>query len=1803
MYRSGDLARWTANGQLAFAGRADSQVKIRGFRVEPGAVEAALASHEMVGQAAVVVRDDQLGQARLVAYVVPADRGGVDAAGLRRFVAGVLPGYMVPAAVVVLESLPVLATGKLNRAALPAPDFAGLASAGGPRNAMEDVLCGLFGEVLGLEMVGADDSFFDLGGDSLLAMRLIARIRGVLDAELTIRGIFGAPTPAGVARLLGDAGTARPSYRPMRRPDPVPLSFAQLRMWFLDRLEEAGPSYHISFAARLSGPLDRAALEAALADVARRQESLRTIFPESGGIPRQHVLDPVAGAPVLVIGHTSEAGLAGSLTAASRQAFDISAEVPWRAHLFGLGPDEHVLLFVVHHIAADGWSMGVLARDLSTAYTARRAGRPPAWADLELQYADYALAQRELLGSEADPGSALARQLAYWRTALEGLPPGLDLPADRPRPPVASSRGGVAPLRVSAPTHAGLLKAARQAQATLFMVIQAGVALLLSRLGAGTDIPVGTAVAGRGDQVLDGLIGFFVNTLVLRTDVSADPAFCDLVRRVREADLSAYAHQDVPFERLVDVVRPERSLARHPLFQVMLAFQNAPGAAWDLAGLRVSPVAAGTGAAKFDLSFSLRERRGTDGAPDGIGGVIEYSADLFDPGTARQIAWRLVRVLEQVAADPGVRASQVDVLTAQERGRLLAEWNDTSRPMPAGTLAGLFEAQARRSPDAVAVACGDESLTYGELDAWASRLAHYLAAHGVGPEQLVAVAVPRSARMVAALLGVVKAGAAYLPVDPGYPAARIAFMLADAQPAMLVCTTETVAGRLAASPVPRVVLDDPAVAARLAAYPATGPGDAGRARPLEPRHPAYVIYTSGSTGTPKGVAVEHRSAVNYVMWRLTAYELRPGDRMLQFASTSFDTSVSEIFPALLAGAMLCVAHRDLDVVRQMRDLSITVATLTPAVLAAVAGKRGDTSAPTTLPALTRLIAAGEACSTDVVRRWAPGRQFFNEYGPTEATVDVTWWACPGEPVAGAVPVGAPIANTRVFVLDEFLRLAPVGVAGELYVAGAGLARGYLGRPAFTGERFVACPFAAGERMYRTGDLARWTAGGVLMFAGRADGQVKLRGFRVEPGEVEAALGSHPQVSQVAVLAREDVPGQRRLVAYVVPAGGDVDAAALRQHAAGLLPDYLVPAAVVAVAGLPRSAHGKLDLAALPAPDPGLAAAGRHAASALEAIVCGLFADVLGLDRAGADDSFFDLGGDSILSMQLVARARLAGVVFTPRDVFVRKTPAALAALAGETLPDSAAAALDEPADDETGDVPLTPVMCWLAEHAGLAERFSQSVLTEVPAGLGADRLAAAVQAVVDHHGMLRARLARAPDGTWRLAVTAAGTVRAAQCVRRVDAYGVSGDALAVLVRRESRAAAQRLDPAAGVMVQVVWLDAGPQADGWVLVVAHHLVVDGVSWRIVLPDLARAWQAAAAAQQPALAPAGTSFRRWAQLLAGQARQDSRTAELPAWTAMLEAGEPLLGDRPLDRSRDTAATVRRISRAVPAEVAAGLLGTVPAIFGAGVDEVLLAGLTAAVGEWRARRRGAPGPVLVDVERHGREHGVAGADLSRTVGWFTSVHPVRLDAGAADFTDLRAGGPAAGELVKRVKEQMRAVPADGLGFGLLRYLNSGTADALAGLARPQIGFNYLGRFTAGRPGTAGSAAHGARHWLPAGPTVLAGSADARLPAVHVLEAGGVVRDLPGGPELAVSLAWPGGLLSAEAVSQLMDGWQAVLAGIAGHAAQPDAGGFTPADFPLVALSQSQVDELESGFADDEMDDEMDDVEDDEQQDRSGW
>ncbi|MFD3592555.1 amino acid adenylation domain-containing protein [Nocardia sp. NPDC058640] len=1282
MYRTGDLVRWV-NGdtyELEYLGRTDFQLKIRGYRIEPGEIDAVLARHPQVSFALTVGTQNPAGETALVSYVTGRD---IDPGALTRWSSSMLPPHMVPAAIVVLDRIPLSSAGKIDRNALPAPEFA-TRTYREPAPGLERAVADVFAEVLGAERVGADDNFFDLGGNSLLATRLTARLSAAVDIRVPVRVLFAAPTVAecaveiaGLTRAVG-----RPALRSQPRPAQIPLSPAQQRMWFLNRFDTGTAAYNIPVVLRLSGALNPTAMQQAFTDLVARHEILRTVYPAVDHAPAQVVL-PLDHPDVPVLNVASAHGITEDsgrtvtwhdisddpTQAATSDAmklavaqlvstdFDVTAEVPLRATLFELAPDEYVLAMAVHHIAGDGFSGGPLTRDLVIAYTARAQGHTPTWAPLPVQYADYALWQQTLLGDETDPASMAATQLAYWRTALADLPDQLELPRDRPRPAIQSYAGGRVPFTIDTPTHAALTELSRTHGATLFMAVHTALAVVLAQLSGTTDIAIGTPTAGRGEAVLDDLIGMFVNTLVFRTRVDGDASFAQQLARQRDTDLQAFAHADIPFERLVEVLNPARSTARHPLFQVGLSFQNLAEVNMDLPGMSVSSVELDRELSQFDLHLILADRYTADGAPAGITGYCTYATDLFDAATVAGFLDRLTRLLTAVITDPSAPLHTIDLLAPAERTQILHTWNHTARQAdPNTTLVSLLDATVAAAPDAEALVAHGARLTYADVDARVNRLARHLIAAGVGPETRVALAIRRSVDLVIAMYAVSTAGGAYVPIDPDQPAARTQYILDTAAPLLVLSNTDT--GFTATDSAPVVCIDQ----VNLWAHSAAPITDRDRRSPLRPANTAYVIFTSGSTGRPKGVAVSHAAIVNQMRWWAAEFELTADDSVVLKTPATFDVSVWEFWSPAVCGGRLVIAapdgHRDpaylLDLIRREE---VTTANVVPSMLDALLTDQLP-------PSLRRVLAIGEALPVALARRFeaaAPDTTLFNVYGPTEAAVSITNHRVNAADTT-TIPIGAPVWNSQVYVLDARLRPVPVGVPGELYLAGVQLATGYLALPELTADRFVANPFAPGTRMYRTGDLAVWNDNGELEYRGRTDFQLKIRGHRIELEEIDSVLTSHPDVGFAVTMGHELESGTTILVSYLLAEHGhEVNVDTVGLWAAQALPDYMVPTTIMVIDEIPLTSSGKLDRGALPTPE--LATRTYRAPeSAIEHTVCDIFADVLHLDRVGMDDHFFELGGTSLSATRLSTQLGTATAATIPVTwIFTAPTPAGIIA--------------------------------------------------------------------------------------------------------------------------------------------------------------------------------------------------------------------------------------------------------------------------------------------------------------------------------------------------------------------------------------------------------------------------------------------------------------------------------------------------------------------------------------------------------------
>ncbi|SDZ41128.1 nonribosomal peptide synthetase DhbF [Evansella caseinilytica] len=1275
MYRTGDLVRWNHGGSLAYIGRGDHQWKIRGFRIEIGEIEAVLMRHDDVRQAAVSVREDAAGDKRIIAYIVPySDK--FDAGELRQFLNNSLPEYMVPSSFLMIDQLPLTPNGKVDRKALPLPDMLLSDNARNARTPQEELLCEIFAEVLRLPHAGIDDHFFESGGHSLTAVQLLNRIRDIFGIELTIAAIFDFPTVASLAKQLEKADTARPQVMAMERTENLPLSFAQQRLWFLYCLEGPAHVYNIPVVIRLSGELHFGALQQALNDVSARHEPLRTIFPDHQGTPYQLILPPEEARPAVTRMDVEEGELPKKIAAFIRYRFDLATEPAIRAQLYRLHSDEHVLVILLHHIVADGWSVSALSKDIVVSYNAYCRKEKPQYPSLPLQYADYALWQQNAAEKDEAYQALMTKQLAYWKKQLADLPDELELPSDYPRPAVSSFEGGIVNFEIPAQLHQQLLALAQENKVSLFMVLQAGFAVLLTRLGAGTDIPIGSPVAGRSDDVLEQLVGLFVNTLVLRMDTAGNPSFRALLERVRAVNLSAYENQDLPFERLVEVLNPVRSRAKHPLFQVMFVFQNIPGPKLDLRGLDSRLEIRNTGSAKFDLTLELQERRRRDGSPAGLVGFLEYSSDLFKASTVEGFSRRLVQLFKIISGNPDLPIGDADLLLPEERDMLYKKAAHDIGENSTAVLPQLFEEQVQRSPDFPAVVHNGIEVSYLQLNKQANKLAHLLIEKGIGPEKTVALALPRSVSMIAAVLAVLKAGGTYLPLDAAYPEERILYMLEDARPTYIITDCDAAAQLPHFPGAELLILDEERTLKRLAVKAETNPTNQLRIQPLSAAHAAYIIYTSGSTGKPKGVVIPHQNVVR--LFRATSqwFRFSAKDVWTLFHSYAFDFSVWEIWgPLLYGGKLVIVPYRisrsPQEFLKLLADEKVTVLNQTPSAFYQLMQADKEHSSLSQQLSLRTVIFGGEALELQRLEAWYERHaydrpQLVNMYGITETTVHVSYLELNNQVIAEKANslIGENIPDLHIYILDDRLQPVPAGVIGEMYVAGAGLARGYLGRPELTADRFVANPYgASGSRMYRTGDLAKWRMDGSFDYIGRADQQVKIRGFRIELGEIEAVLTRHPALEQAAVVIREDRPGDKRLVAYVVPAENrSLNPGELRKYAAASLPDYMVPSAVININAIPLTANGKLDRNALPEPALPLAAADGGPRTPQEELLCGLFAEILHLPRVGIDDHFFELGGHSLLAVQLIARIReTLGSELTIGDLFEAPTVSELAA--------------------------------------------------------------------------------------------------------------------------------------------------------------------------------------------------------------------------------------------------------------------------------------------------------------------------------------------------------------------------------------------------------------------------------------------------------------------------------------------------------------------------------------------------------------
>jgi len=1811
LYRTGDQARWSADGVIEYLGRLDQQIKLRGFRVEPQEIEARLLAQAGVRQAVVLLRETH-GGAQLIGWYT-AD-GDVTPEHLRTALAAELPDYMVPAQLMRLDSLPLGPSGKLDRRALPEPQWQQREFVA-PRTELEQQIAAIWREVLGLDRIGLGDDFFALGGHSLLATQIVSRTRQACDVELPLRVLFEASELQAFAeqvrliQVAGDSNRQLPIER-VDRSQPVPLSYSQQRMWFLWQLEPDSPAYNVGGMARLRGVLDVSRFEAALQALIARHETLRTTFPSVNGVAFQQVQ---AESPVCLQWQDFSAltepdrqqRLQVFADAQAHQPFDLERGPLLRACLVKAGEQEHVFVLTLHHIVTEGWAMDIFARELSALYEAFIDDRESPLAPLPVQYLDYSVWQRQWLAS-----GERQRQLDYWTAKLGNEHPLLELPSDRPRPSVQSHCGGLYRFELGDELAAQVRRFNAEHGLTLFMTMTAALSVLLYRYSGQQDLRIGAPMANRIRPESEGLIGAFLNTQVLRCQLNGQMSVAELIEQVRQTVIEGQSNQDLPFDHLVEALQPPRSAAYNPLFQVMCNVQR-----WEfqqrrrLGAMTVDYLVNDAQATKFDLNLEVTDLNNR------LDCCLTYSCDLFDEPRIARMAEHWRNLLRGLVAGPQQRLSELPLFDAVERDQLLGSLAaEPGQHDLSHCIHLLFAEQAGKTPGAGALTFAGQTLTYDQLNRRANQLARALREQGVGPQVRVGLAVERSHEMVIGLLAILKAGGAYVPLDPEYPLDRLHYMIQDSGiglllgdealfealgqlPAGVISFTLTCRSELVREldlsdegdvrDVPASSRTSSLLQGRSETQVSSHPdicrselvreldlSDAGDVRDVPassrtssllhgesetqisghpdsgrnmfanyddsdlpnftlPQHQAYLIYTSGSTGQPKGVVVSHGEIAMHCRAVIEGFGMRADDCELHFYSINFDAATERLLVPLLCGARVVVRAQGQwdaqEICELIRQQQINILGFTPSYGSQLA--QWLASQNQTLP-VRMCITGGEALTGEHVQRiratFQP-EQFFNAYGPTETVVMPLACLAPDtlEEGAATVPIGRIVGARNGYILDADLTLVPQGATGELYIGGAGLAVGYHQRPGLTAERFVVDPFAAdGGRMYRTGDLVRQRADGLVEYLGRIDHQVKIRGFRIELGEIESRLLEHSSVREAVVLAL-DAPSGKQLVGYVVAEGNATQLRdALKAHLLSQLPEYMVPAQLIVLDSMPLTANGKLDRRALPAPDPELNRQQFVAPqNELEQALAAIWREVLNVERVGLLDNFFELGGDSILSIQVVSRARQAGIHFSPRDMFQHQTVQTLASVATRS------AQIQSEQGPVLGAAQLTPIQHWFfGTEIPQRQHWNQAVLLQPTEQLDPARLEQALRALLVQHDALRLRF-NLNRGAWQ-----AEHAPLEQC--------------AVLWRAETAspelfADAQRsLNLERGPLLRAVLISDG-SAPQQLLLAIHHLVVDGVSWRILLDDLQSAYR-----DQPL--PAKTSaFRDWTQRLQAYASSEPLREELDWWQTQLIGASALPFDHPQGRQQQ--AQAQTVSVRLDAQQTRQLLQQAPAAYRTQVNDLLLTALARVVCRWTGDASS-----LIQLEGHGRETLFDDIDLTRSVGWFTSAYPLRLNP-------LNAADDASrGDSIKAIKEQLRQVPHKGLGYGVLRYLADETCRrSMAALPEASITFNYLGQFDQSFADDALFKPLDAH----VGPTH-----DEHAPLPNALSIDGQVY----GGELVLRWTFSSERFEPGNIETLANAYLQELAGLIAHCLSDEAGGLTPSDFPLTNLTQPQLDAL---------------------------
>ncbi|WP_241392682.1 non-ribosomal peptide synthetase [Rippkaea orientalis] len=1637
LYKTGDLARYLPDGILEYLGRIDHQVKIRGIRIELEEIESVLRQYNAIRQVAVTVTEGE----QLVAHIVIENGIEFKLDELREFLHNRLPEAMIPGVYLTLDTLPLTPSGKVDRRTLSTPKPKDLDQSRSkdtasvlPKTPTEKVIARIWAEMLPIKKINTESDFFHLGGHSLLAALIASRLSKVLKTDVPITSLLEARTLGNLAKWIDTSKAEGISQKTQIIPDLTradrgkiaPLSFPQQRMWFLDQLNPGSLSYTVGHFIRFTGELNVEALRLALTEIVRRHQSLRTTFIARNGEPFQVIHDNI-DIPLPVIDltqfseHEREAIAQDYGRKQAREPWDLVNGPLFRAKILRISPENNIFALTMHHIITDGRSLGVFSQELAVLYEAFLDGRSSPLPNLPIQYADFAIWQRDWL-----KGDHFSEQLNYWQTKLAGISP-LELPLDRPRPSVHRYQGGRQSFQLSSPVVKQLQELAQTEGATMFMVLLAGFQLLLSRYSGQDDISVGTPVANRSQDILNHLIGFFVNTLVMRTDLCGNPTLRQLLGVVKRTCLDAYNHQDLPFDKLVEVLNPQRDLSWNPLFQVMFVHQTATRSAVDVSGLSWQHQGgAELETSNFDLLLIATERKTT------IECTLQYNSDLFDAVTVERMAAHLKLLFERSIANVDRPLSEISLLSEAEQKQLLLEWNGVSeQPEVIRCIHELIEERSQQNPESTAVCFQEQTLSYGELNRRSNQLARYLQRLGIGTENIVGCCFERSPLMLIALLGTLKAGGAFLCLDPGYPRERLEYMLEDAS-VSTVLTQQHLQEAIPDGSHQLLCLDSEW---EKIAEEQESPLES----PVTPHNLAYVVYTSGSTGLPKGVMVEHQGLTNVICAQIPLFGITPESRVLQMLSISFDAALGEIFRTLVAGATLFLAPKDEllpgpSLIALIQKYKITTLTMPVATLGALP------SVSEQLPDLQTLTVGGEVCLPELAARWNKGRRLINGYGPTETTIGATLateWNSERKP-----PLGKPLANVKVYVLDPWMQPVAVGIPGELYIGGSGVARGYLNRPDLTAERFIPDPFSEshGDRLYRTGDLVRWLSDGNLDFLGRIDQQVKIRGFRIELGEIESVLSQHEQVGQAVVTVYAE-RGVQRLVGYVTPKNNENPSSLeLREFLKARLPDYMIPAFFMVLASLPVTANGKVDRKALPAPNVDELTAETAFVppqTETEKVLADIWSNVLGLEQVGIHSNFFELGGDSIMSIQIVARATDAGLPLTAKDLFEHQTIAELAQVVnlGEVI--------ETELDIVTGEVPLTSVQQWFfSQNRPNPHYFNQWLTIEVPSNVNPNRLRQALKHILEHHDALRSQFTQSETGWQQRIAPSPDQVPLVE----IDLSQLSTQEQQQGFEDKVKELQTSLNLSQGLLVRMAWFYLGSRQPGYLVLIIHHLVTDNVSWPILMDDLMKVYGQLQSEQPVHLPRKTTSFKQWAEALASYADSDSLKNEAPYWLNLRNLDIPQL---PLDHPSgvNTKASMDTLKISLNQEETQVLLQDITGIYQAKIHEILLAVLALVICRWTGGNR-----TLINIEGHGREDIGAKVNISRTVGWFTSFYPLLLEVDNAK--ELK-------EIIKSLNQQFRQVPNRGIGYSVLRYLTSdeNIRDQLSQIPPTQIAFNYTG------------------------------------------------------------------------------------------------------------------------------------------------